>query len=83
MNRYFKAAAALTTLGAVAAAAWIAYACLIPVARFAPPKVVSVNQGDSLGVVARRLASAGVVRSAPAGAARASAKTAVARPMPR
>jgi UPF0755 protein len=64
VNRYFKAAAALTTLGAVAAAAWIAYACLIPVARFAPPKVVSVNQGDSLGVVARRLASAGVVRSA-------------------
>ena len=51
-------------LGAVAAAAWIAYACLVPVARFAAPKVVSVNPGDSLGIVARRLASAGVVRSA-------------------
>jgi UPF0755 protein len=64
VNRYFKAAAALTTLGVVAAAAWIAYACFVPVARFAAPKVVSVNPGDSLGVVARRLASAGVVRSA-------------------
>ncbi len=51
-------------LGAMAAAAWIAYACLVPVARFAAPKVVSVNPGDSLGIVARRLASAGVVRSA-------------------
>jgi len=51
-------------LGVVAAAAWIAYACVVPVARFAAPRVVSVNPGDSLGVVARRLASAGVVRSA-------------------
>jgi len=64
VSRYFKAAAALTTLGALAAAVWIAYACLVPVARFAAPRVVSVNPGDSLGVVARRLASAGVVRSA-------------------
>ena len=64
MSRYFKAAAALTTLGVVAAAAWIAYACFVPVARFAAPKVVSVNPGDSLGVVARRLAANGVVRSA-------------------
>jgi UPF0755 protein len=51
-------------LGAAGTLAWIAYACLVPVARFATPRVVSVNQGDSLGVVARRLASAGVVRSA-------------------
>ncbi len=64
MSRYFKAAAALTTLGLVAAAGWIAFACLVPVAKFTAPKVVAVNQGDSLGVVARRLASAGVVRSA-------------------
>jgi UPF0755 protein len=48
----------------VAAAAWIIYACFVPVAKFATPRVVSVNPGDSLGVVARRLASAGVVRSA-------------------
>ena len=64
MSRRFKAATALTTLAVVAAAVWIAYACLVPVAKFAAPRVVSVNQGDSLGVVARRLASAGVVRSA-------------------
>jgi len=51
-------------LGAVGTAAWIAYVCFVPVASFAAPKVVSVNRGDSLGVVARRLASAGVVRSA-------------------
>lgn len=64
MSRYLKAAAALTGLGVAAAAAWIAFACLAPVARFATPRVVSVNPGDSLSVVARRLASAGVVRSA-------------------
>jgi UPF0755 protein len=64
MNRFLKAAIALTMLGALAAAAWIAYVCFIPVPRFATPKAVSVDQGDSLGVVARRLASAGVVRSA-------------------
>src|SRR5258708_9179511 len=51
-------------LVAIAAAVWIAYACVVPVARFAAPRVVAVNPGDSLGVVARRLASAGVVRSA-------------------
>ena len=51
-------------LSAMAAAAWIAYACLFPVPRFAGPRIVSVNRGDSLGVVARRLASSGVVRSA-------------------
>ena len=61
---HFKAAAALTALGVVAVATWIAYACLVPVAKFTTPRIVSVNQGDSLGVVARRLASAGVVRSA-------------------
>ncbi len=64
MRRYLKAATAVTTLGVVAAAAWIAYAWLVPVAKFATPTVMSVNQGDSLGVVARRLAAAGVVRSA-------------------
>lgn len=64
MSRYLKAATALTTLGALAAAAWIAYACFAPVARFATPRIVSIKQGDSLAVVARRLASAGVVRSA-------------------
>lgn len=64
MSRYPKAAAAVATLGVVAAAVWIAYAWLVPVARFATPRIVSVNQGDSLGVVARRLASAGIVRSA-------------------
>ncbi len=64
MSRYFKAAVALTTLGAMAVAAWIAYACFFPIAKFATPKVVSVNPGDSLGVVARRLSSAGVIRSA-------------------
>jgi peptidoglycan lytic transglycosylase G len=64
MSRHLKAAAALTTLGALAAAAWIAYACFVPVAKFATPRAVSVNRGDSLGVVARRLAAAGVVRSA-------------------
>ena len=64
MSRYLKAIATLTTLGVVAAAAWTAYAWLVPVARFATPRVVSVNHGDSLSVVARRLASAGVIRSA-------------------
>ena len=64
MSRYFKTAAALTALGVVAVAIWIGYACLVPVAKFTTPRMVSVNQGDSLGVVARRLASAGVVRSA-------------------
>ncbi len=64
MSRYVKAAAALTTLGALAAVAWITYACFVPVARFATPRIVSVNRGDSLAVVAHRLASAGVVRSA-------------------
>ena len=64
MSRYLKAAAAIATLAIVAAAAWLTYACFVPVAKFATPRVVSVNPGDSLGVVARRLASAGVVRSA-------------------
>jgi peptidoglycan lytic transglycosylase G len=64
VNRYFKTAVALTMLGAVAAAAWIAYTCFVPVAKFAAPRTVSVDRGDSLGVVARRLAAAGVVRSA-------------------
>jgi UPF0755 protein len=54
----------MATLAVVTAAAWIVYACFVPVAKFATPKLVSVNPGDSLGVVARRLASAGVVRSA-------------------
>jgi UPF0755 protein len=64
VNRFLKAAVVLTTLGALAAAAWIAYACLAPMPRFATLRIVSVHPGDSLGVVARRLASAGVVRSA-------------------
>jgi UPF0755 protein len=64
VSRYLKAIAALSTLGVVAAAGWIAYAWLLPVARFATPRIVSVDQGDSLGVVARRLDSAGIVRSA-------------------
>ncbi|HVB82608.1 MAG TPA: endolytic transglycosylase MltG [Candidatus Binataceae bacterium] len=64
MNRYLKAAAVVAVIGTVAAAVWIAYVCFVPVARFTEPKVVSVNPGDSLGVAARRLASAGVVRNA-------------------
>ncbi|HTQ23870.1 MAG TPA: endolytic transglycosylase MltG [Candidatus Binataceae bacterium] len=64
MNRYVKAAAGLVALGAVAAAGWLTYACLIPVPRFMAPRIVSVDPGDSLGSVARRLAAAGVVRSA-------------------
>jgi peptidoglycan lytic transglycosylase G len=64
VNRYLKAVAALTMFGALAVAAWISYACFVPVPKFATPRTVSVNRGDSLGVVARRLASAGVVRSA-------------------
>src|SRR5260370_36470933 len=51
-------------LGVVAAAASIGFACVVPGARFGATRVVAVNPGDSLGVVARRLASAGVVRSA-------------------
>ncbi|MGH7915557.1 MAG: endolytic transglycosylase MltG [Candidatus Binataceae bacterium] len=51
-------------LGVVAAASWTIYVCLIPVPRFPAPKIVSVNQGDSLALVAHRLASAGVIRSA-------------------
>jgi UPF0755 protein len=64
VNRYVKAAVGLVALGAVAAAAWLTYACLVPVPRFAAPRIVSVDPGDSLGTVARRLAGAGVVRSA-------------------
>ncbi|MGZ6253844.1 MAG: endolytic transglycosylase MltG, partial [Candidatus Binataceae bacterium] len=64
MNRSVKAAAAVLALGAIAAMAWIAYACLVPVAKFNAPRVVVVNPGDSLGTIARRLASEGVIRSA-------------------
>jgi UPF0755 protein len=64
VNQFLQAVAALAMLCAVAAAAWIAYACLVPVPRFTAPRLVPVIRGDSLGTVARRLASAGVVRSA-------------------
>jgi UPF0755 protein len=64
VNRSIKAAAAVLALGAIAAMAWIAYACLVPVAKFNAPRVVVVNPGDSLGTIARRLASEGVIRSA-------------------
>jgi peptidoglycan lytic transglycosylase G len=63
VSKYLRTAVAVGILGAVAAA-WMAYALLVPVAKFATPRLVSVSQGDSLGVVARRLASAGIVRSA-------------------
>jgi UPF0755 protein len=51
-------------LGAIAVAAWVAYACFVPTSKFTEPRVVPVNPGDSLAVVARRLDVAGVVRSA-------------------
>lgn len=64
MTRYAIAAAALALLVVGAAAAWIAYACFAPTSRFAKPRFVSVNRGDSFASVARRLEAAGVVRSA-------------------
>lgn len=64
VTRYIIAAGGLVTLGALAAAAWIVFACFAPPAKFTTPRTVSVNPGDSLATVARRLADAGVVRSA-------------------
>jgi UPF0755 protein len=40
------------------------FAALRPVPRFAEPKIVSIHRGESFTSVARRLAQAGVVRSA-------------------
>jgi peptidoglycan lytic transglycosylase G len=64
MTRYIIAAAGLVTLGAFAVAGWLVYACFIPEPKFPKPIIISVNRGDSLAVVANRLAAAGVVRSA-------------------
>jgi UPF0755 protein len=59
-----RATLALVGIAVIGVIAWILYACLVPVPKFATPRTVSVNRGDSLAAVARRLAAAGVVRSA-------------------
>jgi UPF0755 protein len=64
VTRYIIAAASFVTLGAFVVAAWLVYACFIPTPKFPRPRTVSVSPGDSLRVVAERLAAAGVVRSA-------------------
>ncbi len=54
----------MTGLAVVGVIAWIFYACLVAVPKFVTPRAVTVSRGDSLAVVARRLAAAGVVRNA-------------------
>ena len=61
----FKAAIAAIAIAAVAAAyAALSYYWLNPTERFAPPREVTIEKGESFRQIARALGDAGVVRSA-------------------
>jgi UPF0755 protein len=64
MSRFLKAALATAGICIVLAVVRLGYDWLAPGAKFTEPRIVSVNKGDSLTVIAHRLAQAGVVRSA-------------------
>ena len=61
-----RIASALAVLALIAVVGVIAVWHMVqaPTAAFAPPRVVSIRAGDSMTIAARRLATAGVVRSA-------------------
>ena len=61
-----RIASALSVLALIAVVGVLAVWHMVqaPTAAFAPPRVVSIRPGDSMTIAARRLATAGVVRSA-------------------
>ena len=64
MTTFLKTIIAIAGIAVLGAAAWFFYACMVPIPKFAAPKLVPVKRGDSLAAVARRLADAGIVRNA-------------------
>ncbi|HYL57651.1 MAG TPA: hypothetical protein VEU51_02185, partial [Candidatus Acidoferrales bacterium] len=59
--KLWAAAIVLAILAGVAYAA-LAYYWLSPTERFAPPREVTIDKGESFAKIARALADAGIVR---------------------